>query len=48
MFIHVCTLSPIFNSDKVPNFPFLYLTTDEDGKQPPLPDGGGGVVGTGN
>ena len=35
--IPVCTLSPISNSDIATDFPLLYLTIAEAGKQPPSP-----------
>ena len=40
--IPACTLSPIFNSDIVTDFPFLNLSTAKDGKQPFF--GGGGAT----
>ena len=44
MLLPVCTWSPIFKSDIIPDFPFLKFTVAMDGKQAPPPDGVAVVV----
>ena len=41
MYVPVCTLSPISNSDIVTDLPFSRVTLDVDGKQKFPPDGAG-------